>query len=46
MKKNNSNKDSVYQDVFVSVIMPTYNTEADYLKCAIESVLKQTHSNF
>ncbi len=29
----------------VSVVMPVYNTEYEYLKIAIESILNQTHSN-
>ncbi|MCR5832940.1 MAG: CDP-glycerol glycerophosphotransferase family protein [Candidatus Saccharibacteria bacterium] len=31
--------------VFVSVILPTLNTEAGFLERSIESVLKQTHKN-
>ncbi len=30
----------------VSVVMPVYNTEYEYLKIAIESILNQTYSNF
>ena len=30
----------------VSVVMPNYNTEEEYLRSAIESILNQTYSNF
>ena len=30
----------------ISVVMPTYNTPAEYLKEAVESILKQTFSDF
>lgn len=34
-----------YEEILVSVIMPTFNTEEKYLRKAIESILNQTHSN-
>lgn len=30
----------------ISVIMPVYNTDEDYLRTAIESILKQSYKNF
>ena len=30
----------------VSVVMANYNTEEEYLRSAIESILNQTYSNF
>lgn len=35
-----------FKNIFVSVIMPVYNTPCDYLSKAILSILNQTHSNF
>lgn len=33
-------------DYKFSVVMPVYNTKAEYLECAVDSVLKQTYGNF
>lgn len=35
-----------HDDIFVSVIMPTFNTSESFLRESIESILKQTHKNF
>ena len=43
MNGNNSGKKRMPK---ISVIMPVYNTNAAYLKEAIESVLHQTYQNF
>lgn len=34
------------EDIFVSVIMPSYNTNATFFREAIESILEQSHENF
>lgn len=39
---NNTNQ----QDILISVIMCVYNTQTEYLHLAVDSILKQTHSNF
>lgn len=33
-------------DCKISIVMPVYNTKAEYLEYAVESVLKQTYENF
>lgn len=34
------------KDIFVSVIMPVYNTKENYLRKAMSSILEQTHREF
>ena len=36
----------MYDDILVSVITCVYNTPAEYLKEAVQSILSQTHKNF
>ena len=36
----------MYDDILVSVITCVYNTPAEYLKEAVQSILNQTHQNF
>lgn len=33
-------------DCKISIVMPVYNTKAEYLLCAVDSVLQQTYKNF
>ena len=33
-------------DCKISIVMPVYNTKAEYLECAVDSVLRQTYKNF
>jgi len=42
----NLRKKEDFDNVFVSVVMPVYNTKSSQLRKAIYSILRQTHKNF